>query len=341
MELFDRSKYKFSSMPSLFEVSEEANRVRGEQISLMTKELYLYKVIIKDLFAIEQTFKDRDLILNIAFYIIEQPELIEYFQEKRKLPINILSKHTMQSKVFLEKYSDYIITYAIIFSNPNYKLIQDYMRIDKKEEEENKEEEEKNIVPFNNGNNKEDKGIVLKKLKHTACILTSMGEFKKLKVSEDFEVGEEITGSIKKGFREYKIHIIIAAAIIVLVVGGFFFKYTAVDRTVLIKTTSQIKLGINSFGKVVDAYSPTTKGEEMLDNIKINNVTLDTAIKDILVYSENNDMLPEGAILVTVTGEPIKYGTLDETGKYVNENNIRLIINNAGNEQKLLDNSKN
>lgn len=336
MEVFNRNKYRFSNLPSLFEITEEANRIRGEQISLMIKELYLYKVILKDLFIIEPNSKDRDLILNIAFYIIEQPELIEYFQEKRKIPVNILSKHTKQSKIFIEKYSDYIITYAVIFSNPNYKLIQDYMKIDEIEDTENDDKkEEQNIIPFNQGEDKGARGIVLKKMKNTVFILTSMGEFKKIKSGEECIVGEEVSGTIKKGFKEYKIHIGIAIVILAAILGGFYFKYTSVDRTILINTTSQIKLHVNSFGKVVDAYSGTTKGQEMLNKIDAKNAKLDDAMKNILEYAKDNKMLPEGSILVTVTGDPIKYGTLEETSEFVHDNDIRLRINNAGNEQKL------
>ena len=268
--------------------------------------------------------------------MLEQPELIEYFQEKRRIPVNILSKHTKQSKIFIEKYSDYIITYAVIFSNPNYKLIQDYMKIDEIEDTENDDKkEEQNIIPFNQGEDKGVRGIVLKKMKNTLFILTSMGEFKKIKSGEECIVGEEVSGTIKKGFKEYKIHIGIAIVILVAILGGFYFKYTSVDRTILINTTSQIKLHVNSFGKVVDAYSGTTKGQEMLNKIDTKNAKLDDAMKNILEYAKDNKMLPEGSILVTVTGDPIKYGTLEETSEFVHDNDIRLRINNAGNEQKL------
>ena len=33
MEVFNRNKYRFSNLPSLFEITEEANKIRGQQIS--------------------------------------------------------------------------------------------------------------------------------------------------------------------------------------------------------------------------------------------------------------------------------------------------------------------
>ena len=40
-------------------------------------------------------------------------------------------------------------------------------------------------------------------------------------------------------------------------------------------------------------------------------------------------------ILITVNGQPLKYGILNKTSKYISENNIPIVINNVGKQQKL------
>lgn len=364
MEIFDRNKYKFSSIPSLVEISDEVNKARAEQISLMEKELYSYKILIQDLFAYSPNDRDRNTILNIAFYIIGEVELLEFIQDKKKLPPNILSKKTMQPRKFIEEWSDYIITYTIIFSNPNYKLIQDYMRIEESEEkveipkkkqsnktvikkviiektneeisvDEKDKEEESNVVSINKNSKSKLRGIVIKLFKYSACILTSMGEFKKIKLEDDMSVGEEVIATAKKGIKDYKIQIGILIVAIIVACGTFFYKYSEIDRTILINTTSQVKIDVNTFNKIINVYSPTTKGEEMVRSLKLNNMKLDEGMEEILSYANDNKMIPSGKILITVTGDPLEYGALEKTGKFAASHKINLVINNAGNEQKL------
>ena len=338
LKIFDRNKYRFSSQPNLVEISEEVNKLRAEQISSLEEELYSYKVLFKDLFSATPTYKDRNTILSMTFFIIENMDLLEYIQEKKKLPPNILAKKTMQPRGFIEKWNDYILSYVIIFSNPNYKLIQDYMKFEEFDEE--KEEENKeitDIVEINLEKENSLRGLLIKKLKFSGCVLTSMGEFKKVKIESDMFEGEEINTVPKKSLRDYKLYIAIAAVILILIGGGFFRQYYKVDRSILINTTSQIKLDVNSFGNVVSSYSPTTKGEEMLNNLKINNKKIDKALEEILIYSKDNKMIPDGRIIVTVTGNPLKYGTLEKTGEFVSNNNINILVNNVGKEQKLFN----
>ncbi|MDQ0149949.1 hypothetical protein ACFO6R_07410 [Eubacterium multiforme] len=338
MEIFDRNKYRFSSQPNLVEISEEVNKLRAEQISSLEEELYSYKVLFKDLLSATPSYKDRNTILSMTFFIIENVDLLEYIQDKKKLPPNILAKKTMQPRGFIEKWNDYILSYVIIFSNPNYKLIQDYMKyeeIDEEKEEENKENT--SLVPINIETDNSLRGLLIRKFKFSGCILTSMGEFKKVKVEADMNDGEEINTTPKKSLKDYKLYIAIAVVILILIGGGFFRQYYKIDRSILINTTSQVKLDVNSFGNVISSYSPTTKGEEMLKNLKINNKKLDKALEEILSYSKDNKMIPEGRIIVTITGNPLKYGTLEKTGEFVSKNNINLLVNNVGKEQKLFN----
>lgn len=381
MDTFHRNKYKFSTTPNLVEISNNANEIRKEQILKLEEELFTYGVLIKDLFAYVPSKNERNLILNIAFFIIGQVELLEYVQNNKKVPINILSRKVKRPRKKLIEWSDYLTFYIIIFSNPSYNLIQDYLNVEEIKEEEKKDNilvlknerhnEGKKIViekliierkdsdkekignnndakeevielkrdedteeSLSNDSNRE-RGIVLKIFKKSACILTSLGEVKKINIEGEITIGEEVNARVKKRMKDFKL--LINVSLIALAVGlGFFtYKYNTVDRILLINTTSKVKLELNCFNNVINAYSPTDKGEEMVKTLKLDNLNVDDSLRDVLRYSSENEMIPDNGILVTVTGKPIKYGTLKDTSEYVTKNNINLTINNGGNERNL------
>lgn len=333
MEKFKRNEYKFSaSAPALFAVGSEANEVRRKQIKEIIDELYEYRVLIKDLIILEPNISQRDIILNLAFYIVNNVELLEKFQRRKEIPIVELRKGTLVSKHFVEKWNDYIIAYIIILANPYYKLVQDYMRII--EGDEKKEES-----PISLSEEKTFRGIVLSKNKRSIFILTSTGEFKKIKYNteDEIEVGGEGSGIQGKRIRDYKKYIFIGIIVFIGIGIIFLNQYKKIDRTVLLKTTSAVKMEVNPFGRVIYMYSSTDKGKELVESVSGVNRRFDKVLRDSLKYANENKMIPEGSILVSITGNPIEYGALEDTGKYILENKINLVINNVGTEHKLYE----
>lgn len=328
MEEFNRNKYIFSSSPAIIEVGEEVRRIREKQISFMLKELFLYKILVKDLVNIFPTYRDRNLILNIASYIYEDYELFEKVQKKRELPVAMVAKRTRVSRTFLEIWQDYILVYVIILSNPNYKYIQDYIRI---------EERSKTtaLVPKENKNNDIKKGIVLKVNKRSVIVFTSAGKFLKLKKEGDLKVGQEYRGKEKKGIRNYKLQICIGAVFLTFILAGGIYQYTKSVRTVVIDTTSQLKYELNRFNKVIYTYSPTQKGKDLINAVNPKYKNIDKALEESIRYAKENDMIPNQSILITISGEALKYGLLEDTARYVKEEKVRVLVNNSGKEHNI------
>lgn len=330
MAEFNRNKYIFSSTPAIIEIGEDARKLREKQISFMLKELFLYKILIKDLVNIFPTYKDRNLILNIASYIYEDYELYEKIQKRRELPISIISKRTQISRTFLELWQDYILLYVIILSNPNYKCIQDYIRIEKKNSTSKlilKEYKKYDIK----------KGIIIKVNKRSVIVLTSEGELLKLKKDEEAKIGQEYKGLEKKGIRNYKLQISIGILLVIFLLSGFIYQYTTITRTVVIDTTSQLKFELNRFDKVIYAHSSTKKGKELIQSVDPEDKNIDEALENTLKYAKENEMIPGGSILITVSGDALKYGILENTAKYVKEEKIRVLVNNSGNQHNIKD----
>lgn len=325
---FDKNKYVFTSIPAMLLIGDSAEDNRNKQIGLFLSELNTYNVLLKDLVNFPLKESNRNIALNIAYYVIDNEELLKTVTQKKDLPISKLSKLTKIKSNYLEKCRDYILAYYIILTNPNYKLIQDYFRI--------KLREDNNVISISNRKHDLHKGLVIKSLKKSAYIMTSKGEFLKISTNRKESVGDICEGKEKKGLRYYKIHISILLFILILIGSAITIEYRSTQSILVIQTTSNIKIHVNKFNKVIYAYSPTDKGEELIENINMLNMDVDEAVAEIFEYALNNEMLDlSKKTLVTVNGQAIKYGSLTKTNKVISENNIPIIINNSGNQQKL------
>lgn len=332
---FDKNKYVFTSMPSMLLIGDVAEDNRNKQIGLFLNELNAYNIILRDLVNFPIKENDKNIALNIAYYITDNEELIKIITAKKNLPISKLSKLTRIKPNYLEKCRDYILAYYIILTNPNYKSIQDYFRI--------KLREDNNVISIADKKKDRYEGLAIKSFRKSAYIITSKGEFLRIKTNSKVNIGEICEGKEKKSIRNYKIHISILLFILILISSGIVIEYRRTESIVVIETTSNIKIHVNKFNKVIYAYSPTDKGKELVKNINILNEDIDEAVAEIFEYALDNEMLElneeiptlSKKTLITVSGQPIKYGLLTKTNKFISENKIPIVINNAGNQQKL------
>lgn len=325
---FNKNKYVFTSLPAMLLVGKDIESNRSKQISLFLKELYSYQILLKDLVNFPIKLEERNLALNIVYYIAADENLNRMIMNKKDLPIAKLSKITKIKQHSLEKWRDYILAYYIILTNPEYKSIQDYFRIKLRESGDTSND--------NNKNNRIYKGIALKVSKKSVYIVTSMGEFIKIKKEGLMIVGQLCEGKEKKSIKHWKIHISIIILILVFICSGILIQYNKTQSILVINTTSSIKLHINSFNRVIYAHSSTEKGKKLVESINIIDDDLDNAVTEIFRYALNNEMIPEDKrILITVSGKAVEYGTFVETNKFTAQNKIPIIINNSGNQQKL------
>lgn len=324
MKGFNKDKYTFASAVAIVDVGEKAIELREKQIGIFLKELFFFKVLLKDLVGHAPSYKSKTVILNIAYYIIEDTELFEKLFQKRELPLRKLERETGASRAFLEIWQDYILAYVIILSNPNYRYIQDFLKVELKEES-------RSIALYENKKASTLRGLALKVGGKSAIIMTASGEFTKIKNMEALKVGEDGEGKRKKGLANYKLHIAIATMIIMIVSFGLYKDYNKPITTVIIGSTSQIKMELNRGNTIIYIHTPTDKGQSMISSVAPMDKNIDIGLKECLEYAKNNKMIPEKGIVVTITGKPFKYGILKETAQYVVDEKIAIQINNAGN----------
>lgn len=325
---FDRKKYIFTSIPSMLLIGDEAENNRSNQISSFLKELYEYEILLKDLVNFSLKEEERNMALNIAYYIANDEELSKMVKSKKDLPTLKVFKMTKIKSNILEELRDYILAYYIILSNPSYKSIQDYFRIKLREPED--------VINKSKKGNQVYTGIVLKASKKLVYIITSMGQFIRIKKDGFVKIGQVCDGKEKRGIKHYKIHIAIIAFILIFIGTGIFVQYNKTQSIVVIQTSSNIKLHVNSFNKVIYAYSSTGKGKELIKSVDLLNDDIDDAITQIFKYALENKMISKDRkTLITISGTALRYGTFIQTNKFISENNIPIIINNVGNQHKL------
>ncbi|MFT8352009.1 anti-sigma factor domain-containing protein [Clostridium saccharoperbutylacetonicum] len=325
---FKKDRYVFASVPSMMVLGDGSESNKSKQISLFLNELNTYNVLLKDLVNFPLRENERNISLNVAYYIISDEEILQRVIEKRDLPMGKLSKLTRLKPEYLEKLRDYILAYYIILNNPYYKSLQDSLRI--------KLKEDNKVISISNKNEKIHKGLAIKLAGRAVYILTSKGEFFKIKTSDKVSVGEIAEGKEKRFFRNYRIHISILLFVLILIGSGIIIQYRTTQSTIVIETSSNIKIHINKFNKVIYMYSPTEKGKELINNIDVENKDVDEAISKTFEYAVKNQMIDlSKKTLMTISGQPLKYGTLIKTNKVISENKVPIIINNSGNQQNL------
>ena len=320
MDKFQKNKYRFSSTQPLILIGNDIVEARNEQVNQLVSELIKYKVLIRDLVNSEVDYSKRNELLTIAMFIINNFELYD------------LHRFTRVDKKFLQKYREYIVAYTLIFGNPIYKNIQDYVQIVENSIEDEEEKNKKEIIEY------EEKigvnGIVIGKNKKNAIILTSIGEFKKVKLNQDVINGEEVKANEKKTLKDFKIYISIVLIFLVVFSISMLYKYNNVVRTIVVETTSPIRLEINGFNRVLNITSSTEKGQLLVEETNLLDQKLDRAIYKIIEYANENEMVKSTGITVTVTGKELRYNSLPETEEYIYKKDLKVRFNNSGREHK-------
>lgn len=329
MSEFQKNKYRFSSAKPLILVGDDIIEFRNEEINKFLAELMQYKVLLRDLINNNIDYSERNEALNIALYIVGDKELYEEFINSNEIPVDKLYEREYIDKKVISKYREYLIAYILIFGNDDYKYIQDYVQI----VEQSEDEVNTSLIKYE----KEEgiRGLVIGKNKRNAIIITSLGEFKKVALIDGIEKGYEIRADEKKSFKDYKLYISIASIFIVVFVLTLVYKYNNIVSTIVVETSSPIRLEINEFNRVLNITSPTEKGNKLIEETKLQDKEMDESICTIIQYADNNEMIKSSGIVVTITGRELANGSIKKTEKYVYENDINVRFNNSGLEHKI------
>lgn len=330
-EVFQKNRYIFSKRRVKKEKLDEKRLVK--EVNLLIKELSNYEISLKDLYGDIPSIERKNLILNIAKYASERKEIVDKIKKYKKLPITDIGFETRVKEEFLRKRKSYILAYIILFSNANFSQLVKYLNI------EYRELDELSLVPVvDNSNNNLLKGIAIKLIRGKVMIFTDQGEFIRIIDNGTWKKGEESVGKEYLGFKKYKKKILAIAIITITLCFIATYFYNSISRTILIESTSEIKIECNKFNRVVDVYSATEKGKELNEKLNLNNKSIDTALTEVFTYLHKNKMIPQDNLLnVAVTGKALSSNQLEKTSELISEQKIegekyKVIINNFGEE---------
>lgn len=325
---FNKNKYVFTSVPAITLLGKSSNFDYSKEMSEFLSELSSYDVIFKDLFTNRLSEEKRNIVLNIAYYLLENENLNEKLVRRKKVPVKELSIATRIGKNNIADWNEYIIAYYIILSNPNYKCIQDHLKIKLKSKD--------NVVSMVNKKYPVKKGIAIKISGRSAYIITASGEFLKIKPNNKVNPGNVCEGKQSVWVGKLKIPIALTLVILIFIGCATVIQYRSTESIILIETTSKIKIHVNKFHRVIYTYSATQKGDDLINSIGSENDNVDDYIAKVFQYAVDNNMIDTSKkTLITITGKSIEYGSLPETNKVISENKIPIIINNSGSQQKM------
>jgi len=331
MSDFQEYKYKFSTLPVLEVVKDDKFiENRGEEINRLKDELQKYNILIKDLSFDERTYDERNKALNIAYSIIDNEDLFNFVNKHNRFIINQMRKYLDVEKEVLEALKEYIILYFIILSDPTFVYLQEYLNVVKADEvlavDEIRELKTEDTI---------QKGIVVHKGLINDVILTSKGEVLKIKKDKEVVLGEESSGVEFLNLKKYKLHISILSILVILVLTITVYINNNITNTLIIETTSTIKVELNSKNNIVNTYSKTEKGNKLINSLNLKGTHIDTALVEILNYAISNEMSPSSGFIVRVTGTPLSYKDLADVEEFIRENNLQVKFNNSGDENKV------
>lgn len=287
------------------------------------------------------TSERRDMLLNIAKFISKDEKIIKVFKKSKKLPLILIGEETGVKLEVLKKWGKYLEFYIILFMDNKYPQINNYLNIQFNEIE--------RLSKIRIVEKEEDtyEGIAITLLNKSIVLLTNQGLLVKVKYIEDCYIGEIIESKKTKEFKAHLIKVCGVLTVMSVIAVCFVLYYNREYTTVVVKTTSEIKVTVNEFNKVVNASSPTQKGKKLIEDEKLKHKSLDNAITSILEYADENAMVPEGGkINLIVTGERIDINTLENTIKNVSnqendenkkEQEYKLLINNVGIQESIIN----
>ena len=321
---FRKDKYMFSTRNIKKNLDKN---ILKKEISTFIKELRKFKVDLKSLSSEEFNLEERNLILNIAYFLVDEEVLLRKIINRRELKTKVIAKKTGFSNEKIISWSNYLIAYLILLYNADYTNLAMYLNINFKDLE--------NLAVI--------KGTKGEEVVHKGLVMLEGKKSTRIKTRCENKVGEELSGKEKKTLRHYKTLIVSVALIAFVLIGSVTFLYKQQETTILIQGTSKVKIGLNRFDRIVYSYSPTEKGTILITELKLENKKFEDGMISILKGFEEEDMLPPNRIVdVYITGKMVDTVDLNKVTEYVEsvnkddnaKNNFRIKINNSGYEKK-------
>lgn len=334
-----KNKYKFSYKQRMLVINENTMKNLKEEISILLKEFTLYNISLKKLTHSLPNPETKDLILNVAYAIINQESIYKYIKKNRLLPVKKISNFITESITFVEKWKYYILAYIIIISNNSYANIQAYLNIDSVDIEPTTEN---NLIktPDLTYDKNTYTGILLKHHKNSGFILSSYGDFINIKLENSEEqssvIGGLATGDKKKSLKIYKYPILASVFSLMLIFLVMISFYNQPYATIILESNFSLKIETNRFNKIISVTPNNSSGKKLLSVMDPKKKDINFVLEEVLIKAKKQEFIKEHSTLfLYINGSSLQKKDLQSTEKFVMENKIDARINNNGVEYTL------
>jgi len=193
-------------------------------------------------------------------------------------------------------------------------------------------------------------GLVMSINKNHACVMTPLGDFMRIKISNGKIpiIGQVYTGIVvnrsalkSRIFVKYKA---LAASFIffVFISYGLYSYFTPVTAAT-IDINPSIKLSCNKYSKIIYMNALNDDGKKILSGITIKNLNLDEALVKIIDQSINDNFINSKylngkSIFLNITGKEVSVVNFE---KKLEEKKLTAEIKTNGNIKEIKGNAKN
>ncbi|MFL0267308.1 anti-sigma factor domain-containing protein [Candidatus Clostridium radicumherbarum] len=135
-------------------------------------------------------------------------------------------------------------------------------------------------------------GIVMQLNKNHACVMTSSGEFLKLKISKTPpKVGEVYTGQIVKDIPFYKYAITAATLTFIVLCSSTAYAYYTPVASVVVDINPSIKLDLNRWNRIIKATPLNEDGKKVLSELKVQNKSLNDGLNTLVLQAKKDNFI--------------------------------------------------
>lgn len=290
--VLDKDRYIFLEKPAMEVYNKEETLKRAEEIDGYISELKTFSLNLEKLVQAQPDKHERSLILNLALILSSEEKLWEKVLENRRIPFNTFSKLVEEPVFELKKWHDYILSYSILLRGDKYPLIRRYLQYDLREKED--------AFPIDSDAHS---GLALKKRGSYAYILTSQGQFMKVK-DEGNSIGDVTSG--KKARKKLNLLKPLIAVLMAALLLGLVYQNIAgkVDRTIIIRAEGEIKMDFNPLGDLVHISAVNTRGQELIAKSDLEEKDIDSVLAEIIEQAYISETIKErDEIIILISGE--------------------------------------
>lgn len=290
--VLEKDRYIFLEKPAMEVYNKEETLRRAQEIDEYINELKTFSLNLEKLIRTQPDKQERSLILNLSLILSSEEKLWEKVLENKRIPFSAFSKLVEEPVFELKKWHDHILSYSILLRGDKYPLMRRYLQYDLKEKED--------AFPIDSDAHS---GLALKKKGSYAYILTSQGQFMKVK-DEGNSIGDVTSGKkARKRLNLLRPLIVLLMASLLL---GLVYQNMAgkVDRTIIIRAEGEIKMEFNPMGNLIHISSVNAKGQELIAKSELEEKDIDSVLAEIIEQAYISETIKErDEIIILVSGE--------------------------------------